>query len=287
MAFSVIIHAMPLYFRKYRHFIVGGIALAAVSVAAFYFLDYRSVKDEISGVTKDTAPGIEDTAVDSGTLQPEPRPAIPPSAKALMPYQGQPIRELNADPKFIASIGSALHEKYRKNLASLAERLEKDPLNHDDWLAVAYIKKLFSNYIGTRDAWEYAKIVKPDSAVPYFNLGGLYGYELKEPAKAEENYVSALRLDPYNLDYYVGLANFYADVLKNPTASEATLLSALDKVPHTEVNLFTQIGSFYSNHKNYAKAVEYFEKALDAATNTNPDVKKAVENELNYLRSKQ
>ena len=275
---------MSLYFRKYQYFIVGGIALAAVFAAAFYFLDYRNAEDKTSGTTKDTATEIEVAPKDGGVAQLQPQ-SIPPAAKAPRPYQGQPIRELNGDPKFIAAIGSALHEKYRKNLASIADRLEKDPLNYDDWLAVAYIKKLFSNYIGARDAWEYAKVVNPENPIAYFNLGELYGYELKEPVKAEENYKSALRLDPHHFDYYVGLANFYDDLFNDAVKAEATLLSALDKIPHTEVNLFSQIGSFYASHKNYAKAAEYFEKALSAATD--PGVKKAVENELNYLRSKQ
>ena len=172
-----------------------------------------------------------------------------------------------------------------KNLAAIADRLEKDPTNYDDWLAVAYIKKLFSNLPGAKDAWEYAKIVNQQNPIAYFNLGELYGYELKEPAKAEENYKSALRLNPYHFDYYIGLANFYEDVPKDLKKAEETLLSALDKIPHTEPNLFAQIGAFYRDQKDYSKALEFFGKALGATTD--PGVKKAIQNEIDYIHSKQ
>ena len=128
-------------------------------------------------------------------------------------------------------------------------------------------------------------MVNPDNPIAYFNLGELYGYEFKESVKAEENYVSALRLNPYHLDYYIGLANFYEDVPKDLKKAEEILLSALDKIPNTEPNLFATIGAFYRDQKNYEKAIEYFQKALNAATD--PGVKKTIQDEINYIRSKQ
>ena len=258
--------------------------------AVFYFLDFNGLENalEVALETPDV------TAISTSGEDGAPELKIqPPAGNAdvqgpLPPYTGEPIRELNAAPQVAASVGAVYVEKYQKNLAAIAERLEKDPRNYDEWLGVAYIKKIFSNYTGTRDAWEYAKVVNPDNPIAYFNLGELYGYELKELTKAEENYKTALKLNPYHFDYYIGLANFYEDVFKSPEKAEAILLSALEKIPHSEVNLFTEIGAFYRDQKNYAKAVEYFEKALVAAKATlNPSVQKAVETELNYIRSKQ
>jgi tetratricopeptide (TPR) repeat protein len=255
---------------------------AAVLTTALYFFDFRS-REKSPEITVENPVSATPTEE-----EPQPKSPAPPLAsieKPLPKYTGQPPRELNADPKFVASIGEALFEKYQKNLISIAERLEKNPANSDGWFAVAYIKKLFNNYIGTRDAWEYAKVVNPENPIAYFNLGELYGYEFKEPVKAEENYKSALRLNPYHLDYYIGLANFYKDVVKRPEKAEATLLSALEKIPHTEPNLFAAIGAFYRDQKNYTQAIEYFEKALNAAGS--PAVKKPIQDEINYIRSKQ
>lgn len=260
-----------------------------LGITGFYFFVFWR-QESASEVVFET-PGLATSSIGGEGVDPELK--ILPAGEAdqqmsLPSYTGEPIRELNPSPQAAASVGVLYIEKYQKNLAEIAERLEKNPRNYDAWLGIAYIKKLFSNYIGTRDAWEYAKIVSPDSPTAYFNLGELYGYELKDPMKAEENYKSALRLNPYNFDYYRGLANFYEDVLKTPEKAETILLSALDKIPHTEVYLFAEIGAFYRDQKNYAKAIEYFEKALVAAEAAlDPAVKKAVETELNYIRSKQ
>lgn len=265
------------------------VIFAVAAGAGFYFFNFRNINPAVkeSGITlpgPDVVSGSADAEKEATLLPPivqleEAAPQNPPA------YTGEPITRLNPDPKVVASVGVAYVERYQKDLTSIADRVEKGPQDYVDWLGVAYIKKLFNNYIGTRDAWEYAKVLNPDSPIAYFNLGELYGYEFKEPVKAEENYLSALRLNPYHLDYYIGLANFYEDVPKDLKKAESVLLSALDKIPHTESNLFAQIGSFYRDQKDYAEAIEYFEKALNAATD--PGVKKAIQNEIDYIRSKQ
>lgn len=274
----------------YHYVAIAVIVVLLLGIAGFYFFVFWK-QENTSGVVLGT-PGAATSSVGGKDMEPELKtpPIVTETDRQgpLPPYTGESIRELNPTSQVVASVGAAYVEKYQKNLASIAARLERDPRNYDEWLGVAYIKKLFSNYIGTRDAWEYAKVVSPDNPIAYFNLGELYGYELKDSVKAEENYKTALHLNPYNFDYYVGLSNFYEDVLRVPEKAEAILLSALDKIPHTEVYLFTEIGAFYRDQKNYVKAIEYFEKALVAAEATrDPAVKKAVETELNYIRSKQ
>ena len=275
---------MYLYLRKHYYLAIIAIVFLVLAGGAIYFLVFQGGKKGPAITVESPAPAV--TSPEEGPQVKTPPPAFGPGAAKLLPtYQGEPIRELNADPKIVASIGTAYSEKHQKNLAAIADRLEKDPTNYDDWLAVAYIKKLFSNLPGAKDAWEYAKIVNQQNPIAYFNLGELYGYELKEPAKAEENYKSALRLNPYHFDYYIGLANFYEDVPKDLKKAEETLLSALDKIPHTEPNLFAQIGAFYRDQKDYSKALEFFGKALGATTD--PGVKKAIQNEIDYIHSKQ
>ena len=276
---------MYLHLRKhyYSAFIV--IAFLVLVGGVFYFGSRKSAPEIVSRTTVDTT--ATSTGEETGKPELETIPPEEDIKRLPPPYTGQPIRELG-NPDILASIGAAYVERYQKDLNSIANRIEKGSRDHVDWLTVAYIKKLFSNYIGTRDAWEYAKIVNPEDAVAYFNLGELYGYEFKEPAKAEENYLSALRLNPYHLDYYIGLANFYEDVPKDLKKAEGVLLSALDKIPHTEPNLFAQIGAFYRDQKNYTKAIEYFEKALNSAgAASDPGIKKAIQNEIDYIRSKQ
>lgn len=274
----------------YHYVAIALIIVLLLGIAGFYFF-VLGRQENTPGVALET-PGVATSSIEGKDSEPELK--TPPivintdQQSPLPPYIGESIRELNPAPQVAASVGAVYVEKYQKNLVSIAARLEKNPRNYEEWLGVAYIKKLFSNYIGTRDAWEYAKVVSPDNPIAYFNLGELYGYELRDPVKAEENYKTALRLNPYHFDYYLGFSNFYTDVLKAPGKAEAVLLSAVDKIPHTEVYLFTEIGAFYRNQKDYAKAIEYFEKALVVAEAArDPAIKNAVETELNYIRSKQ
>lgn len=275
--------------NKKAFFVVCIVAiLLVVAAAAFYFFDFRDrqgIKDATSLPRGESVlPPLKETAFSDQNKERNQAPYEKPAVSVLPPYGGEPIRQLNSDTKFIASVGAAFLEKYEKNLEEIASRLDKNPKNYDDWLAIAYIKKLFNNYIGARDAWEYAKIVNPENPIAFFNLGELYGYELKEPTKAEGNYKSALQLDPYHLDYYIGLANFYKDVLQDPQKAEVIFISALEKIPNTEPNLFTGIGAFYRDQKNFAKAVEYFEKALELTRD--PAMQKNIQDEIDRLRSK-
>ena len=66
--------------------------------------------------------------------------------------------------------------------------------------------------MGARDAWQYAKLLEPDSLLPYLNLANLYGYYLNNLNKAEENYLAAVDRDPINkFGAYTSLAGFYRD----------------------------------------------------------------------------
>lgn len=280
---------MPIFSKKTILILTIGLVLAA---AGFYFLDFRNrgKSPENVNISLSKPDAISDYDIKKHEEKPLPTVILKEVAENtpsqnLPPYTGELVTTLNPDSKVVASVGAALVEKYQKDLSDAARRLTKNPGDVNGWLGVAHIKKLFNNYLGARDALEYAKIADPQNTVAQFNLGELYGYELGDAKKAEENYIAALKLNPYHLDYYVGLANFYEDVAKNLKKAEETLLSALDKIPHTEPNLFAVIGAFYRDGKDYKTAIEYFEKALAAALR--PEEKEAVENELKYLRSKE
>lgn len=103
-------------------------------------------------------------------------------------------------------------ERYIGKLEKLAIALKDDPYDFDDWMAVGIYKKFFDNYIGARDAWEYAKILVPAQPQSYLNLANLYAYYLKDLKSAEDNYLAAVNLDQNNVNgSYNVLAGFYRD----------------------------------------------------------------------------
>lgn len=133
----------------------------------------------------------------------------PDEEVALQLYSGDPIENIGNDA-FIEQVPSEYLKSYKKELSELRETLAKNPGDFDGWLRLGVIKKFFNNYVGARDAWEYANAVASNNSTAYYNLGGLYGAYLKDYAKAETNYLAAIKNDPKLPYVYLGLAEFYS-----------------------------------------------------------------------------
>jgi tetratricopeptide (TPR) repeat protein len=158
-------------------------------------------------------------------------------APSLPSYKGDSIDNIGTDP-IINTVSAATIEKYKKELTTLKDSLVKEPNNFDEWVQVGMIKKIFNNYSGARDAWEYACIVAPKNSIAYFNLGGLYGSYLHEFEKAELNYLRAIENDSKLAYLYLGLADFYwtFDVSKRDKADDI-IRKGLEALPGDEALL--------------------------------------------------
>lgn len=180
------------------------LALAVVTGGLLIALNNKKegpVAENPVNVSSENLPGEE---------TPKEKPAIaqPP---AFPPYAGQPILVFGSD-SIMSRLPPASVENYKKDLATMAEALRKNPYSFNDWLSVGIFKKFFSNYEGARDAWEYAAVLIPEQPVVRLNLANLYGYYLKDFKKAEKNYLTAVALDGSNiLSSWNSLAGFYRD----------------------------------------------------------------------------
>ncbi len=147
---------------------------------------------------------IEEIPASNTAISEIPKPVYPP-------YAGQPILFFGSDP-VINQLPPASVENYKKDLATMAEALRKNPYSFNDWLSVGIFKKFFNNYEGARDAWEYAAMLIPQQPVIHLNLANLYGYYLKDFPKAEKHYLEATRLDVINTHGALNAtAGFYRD----------------------------------------------------------------------------
>lgn len=179
----------------------------------------------------------------------------------LPPYGGEPVETLAADPEVLAKIPVETYEKSKRELAELAAALAADPRRGDDWKRVAFIKQFYRDYAGARDVYEYLTLIAGADALPYYNLGTLYGYYLKNQSEALKNFKAALARSPLDVSFRIGLADFYRDVVKDGAAAEQTLLEGLAKIPN-DTSLQLALGSLYRASGDNAKAVEYYELAL-------------------------
>lgn len=126
-------------------------------------------------------------------------------------YIGQQISFIGNDP-IILQLPKEAIEKHKKYLEELVAAIKKNLGDFESWMAVGIHKKFFNNFVGARDAWEYAKLISPETVLPYLNLANLYAYYLHDPKHAEENFVAAAKLDPNNIFGSVyQAANFYRD----------------------------------------------------------------------------
>lgn len=259
-----------------------GIPLAIILVLALGLLGWRFQWFSYGGDATPT-PTLEGEP--SGTLPITPTaPQVIASPRSAPLYTGAPVQELHADSSMIAQVKPATYEASRKELADLATKLAVDPLQPELWKRVAYIKHFYNDDLGARDAYEYLNRIAPNDALGFYNLGVLYGYHLKEPAKATPKYETAIRLNPLNASFYTGYAAFQREVLNNSTAAEKTLLLGYAKVP-SDVSLVSSIAAFYRDQGNTVKAIEFYEKTL-ASNDLSSGERVAIQAELDRLKAK-
>jgi tetratricopeptide (TPR) repeat protein len=92
-------------------------------------------------------------------------------------------------------------------------------------------RKAAGDYAGAASVWERATEVWVTHPVAYNNLGDLYMNFLKDPKKAETNYLKVVELDPKSIDAYMNLFYIYRDLLKNQTKAQAILDLGLKNNP--------------------------------------------------------
>jgi tetratricopeptide (TPR) repeat protein len=200
------------------------------------------------------------------------------------PYTGEPVVALAADPAVIAKIPAAIYEGSTRELGDLAAKLAKTPGDTESWMRVAHIRHFYHDYAGARDAYEYLTIIADELTVPFHNLGGLYGYYLKEPAKAGPKFEAALTRDPVNVSFYTGFSDFEREVRKDYPASEALLKRGLERVPG-DVNLFIALAALYRDTGRTAEAVDYYRRAL-ASSALGEGERAAISAEIKRLEAK-
>ncbi|MDD4761429.1 MAG: tetratricopeptide repeat protein [Candidatus Pacebacteria bacterium] len=178
------------------------------------------------------------------------------------PYRGQDLSEIGNDA-FIEKVPEKILNDSKAELARLKSSLEKNPENVDEWIKVGMIKKFYNNYIGARDAWEYAKYLNDTNSSVYYNLGNLYGMYLKNNVEGEENFKRALELEKGETSFYINFADFYRNFyIEKKAEAEAVIQEGLKNMPN-DGSLLVYAGGYYEELGDKEKALLYYKKALD------------------------
>ncbi len=153
-------------------------------------------------------------------------------------------------------------QEQMKIFKMLVERINKTPDSPSDWIDIGLTKKIFDDYAGARDAWEYAGLLNPKLTTPFENLGDLYWHFLQDYPKAELNYKKALANSPDEFSIYKDLSDMYRFSYKEKSGLAVNVLLEAHKKYPSVGDIAMWLGDYYRNVKDYASAKTYYAQAL-------------------------
>ena len=248
---------------------------AAILVLLFFLFFYKdsvlTKKDRALKDESQTSPQLKIVPSESSEWSPE-----------VSPYSGRPVAEIKEDPEVVGIYPEETKTKLKNELLEIAKSVSENPDNLDNWLRAGVIKKFFGDYLGARDAWEYASLIRPQNSTSFANLGGLYGLYLKDFPKAEFNYKKAIENSPGDIYLYTSLADLYLNTSPDLVSKDrdlsgerpdleggrsglesavAIIQSGLTANPDN-ITLLSYLARFYKEQGNFPKALEYYQKVL-------------------------
>ena len=140
---------------------------------------------------------------------------------------------------------------------------EKTPLNTMNELVEKGIAlKSKGDLAGAAELWKQASLVNPGSYLPHNNLGFLYRYDIKDPAKAEKSFLDAIAVKSDLTIAYRELSDLYRYAYpEKADQADDILLKGLEKNPGS-YDILVYLGMYYKDMGDKEKAKKYFEEIL-------------------------
>jgi len=155
----------------------------------------------------------------------------------INPIPNKPIPALPWPVAVRNNISGEARENALKNIMTLTLALRKDPGLYDHWMDLALYRRSIGDFVGAREAWEYAALLRPEDFIPPHNLGDLYTYDLVDYRKAEASYLASLKLDATAIIVYQKLYELYRFKMKDNAKAKAILEEGIKKNPSTSERL--------------------------------------------------
>lgn len=183
-----------------------------------------------------------------------------PTNHRAMFYRGQMLNELGTL--------SGDEDRFRDAARSFEESTKVNSSDPEVFFQLGIAYKNLKEYRDALRAFEQASDVQPHGQAHYHS-GEIY-LELEEYNKAQESLRSAIIAQPDLGVAYTALAKLYRR-FKCRSEALIVLKNAIENDPG-EAGHFRDIGEVYSDLKQHAKAVEYFEQALQIKPDDAPVV---------------
>ncbi|MDP3784770.1 MAG: tetratricopeptide repeat protein [bacterium] len=155
-----------------------------------------------------------------------------------------PVPNLDRPVKITENLPPETQLDAREAIALIIVRLKENPELSSHWIDLGLYRKLIGDFEGAREAWEYAARLRPKEGLAFHNLGDLYGLHLKNPQKAEENYLKAIALQPDQTFFYEKLYEFYRFTKKDETKAREILEKGIARNPDSSLRLRWLLDNF-------------------------------------------
>lgn len=208
--------------------IIFAIALAAVGFSIYKdftatnMTEVALLSEKESAVDRQEQEKSQNTAANNNSQTAEKAGIDSEKIRFKMPDLSKPIEIKTELPEDIK-------KQTTEEIQALSNSLKKDYDSLEQWIQLGLLRKLFGDYEGAKEVWEFAALIRPKNHVPFHNLGFLYWQYLKDFSLSEKNYLKAIENNPQDMGAYVDLSNVYFFNLKDRKKAENILLRGLQK----------------------------------------------------------
>src|SRR3989338_5923916 len=152
-----------------------------------------------------------------------------------VPVNKKPVPTLSFPPEIKANLSEESRVMAINAIKEIIASIRENPNSESNWINLGLQRNFVGDFIGAKEAWEYASYLRPDDFIPQHNLGDLYTYSLNDYAKAEASYRKAIKLDPTQLIVYQKLYELYRFKVKDNAKAIAVLEEGISKNPATSL----------------------------------------------------
>lgn len=199
----------------------------------------------------------------SGSVDAKPLDSQNIPATTVPVYTGRDPAEIKPAADAVQLFNEEQKQKIYNEIKNHAQAVRENNDYFFGWIQIGLLKKVIGDYIGARDAWEYAGVIRPANSVSFANLGELYWRYVPTYSKAEMNFKISIKNKPDDPSTYISLSDLYSYSYKEKAdRADTVLLEGIAKNPK-EIELPRALASLYGRMGEHAKALEWWQRVLE------------------------